>query len=230
MTFSTEGTSCKIFFICENLRKVCLLHISLTLITATSSEFNGQYLTSTIAKKWPSNLQYSSYVRNNLISFHKQFGPHLADIERQLCHFMHYKNTVTSIQKHQRLNFFATSGISDKTNIIIKNRWDINNGIDNDEINKIHQEYGNNYEKDGFNVLLQAFIKTVPARIVKQWDTKHRDDALHDESTWVCKVCSTVVEDEKDKNDVYIPHLACEICFQVFNGIMLNALVFLATY
>ncbi len=55
------------------------------------------------------NLQYSDYVRNNLIAFHKRYGPHLADIERQLCHIMHYKNTITSIQKHQRIQYFATS-------------------------------------------------------------------------------------------------------------------------
>eukprot|EP01084_Bolivina_argentea_P312597 541201_1 len=185
--------------------------------TGSINQFNQHNLTSTIAQQWPSNLQYSSYVRNNLTSFHKQYGPHLADIERQLCHIMHYKNTITSIQTHQRIQYFATSGISDKINIIVKNRWDINNGVENEDVNKLHQEYGVHYEKDNFYVLLRALIKTIPARIVKQWDTKRRDEALYDESTWMCKVCHNVVEDETDDNDVDIPHPACEICFEWYH-------------
>ncbi len=93
------------------------------------------------------------------------------------------------------------SGISDKTDIIVKNRWDINNGMENEEVNKLHQEYGRHYDKDNFYVLLQAFIKTIP----------------NVESTWICKVCNEIVEDEKDENDVDIPHPACEICFEWYH-------------
>ena len=69
------------------------------------------------------------------------------------------------------------------------------------------------YEMDNFYTLLQAFIKSVPRKIIKCWDTKHRDNALLDESTWGCKVCGTAVEDEKDETGADIPHPACEECF-----------------
>ncbi len=40
--------------------------------------------------------------------------------------------------------------------------------VENEEVNKLHEEYGVHYEKDNFYVLLRALIKTIPARIVKQ--------------------------------------------------------------
>ncbi len=40
---------------------------------------------------------------------------------------------------------------------------------------------------------------------------------MYDESTWICKVCHVVVEDETDENDVDIPHPACEICVEWYH-------------
>eukprot|EP01083_Nonionella_stella_P207481 753682_1 len=83
--------------------------------------FNEQKLTSTIAGNWPNNLKYSQHVRSHLEEFHRLYGPHLADIERQLCHNMRYKDTLKRIQANQRTHFFVK--LVPETASIVKHRW-----------------------------------------------------------------------------------------------------------
>ncbi len=163
----------------------------------------------------PDNLPYSLYVKNHLFTFHKQYGPHLADIERELCHIIRYKTTIRNIQDHQQSMYFDI--LSNKMDIIIRNRWDINNGVDNDDIRTLFDEYGRNYSRDNFDILLRTFIKKIPRKIINEWDPKNRHNALQDESTWICKICKNTVEDETDDNGADIPHPSCEICFGWFH-------------
>eukprot|EP01083_Nonionella_stella_P197579 726289_1 len=176
---------------------------------------NENKLTSSICGQWPSNLKYSDYVRNHLEEFHRMFGPHLADIERQLCHVMRYKETLKTVQKEQREQYFKT--FAHKTGLILRNRWDICNDVESSEIDDLFKEYGKEYNKENFIDLLQIFIKQIPTRTVKEWGNKHRDNALLDESTWTCGVCGDVVKDEQDEKGDDIPHPACEVCYHWFH-------------
>eukprot|EP01084_Bolivina_argentea_P040996 75652_1 len=177
-------------------------------------EFKERKLTPNFAGAWPA-ISYSNYVRDELNQFHKTYGPHLADIERHLCRMMRYSNTLKSIKQHQRVEYFKI--MSNKIGIIIKNRWNIDNEVVNEDIQQLHREFGGAYDQDDFLVLLKAFLKWVPKKVMKLWVTKNRDSLLLDESKWICKKCGNMVEDEVDDDGNDVPHCACEICFDWYH-------------
>ncbi len=177
--------------------------------------FTEHNMTSTKVGAWPRDLKYSVLTRNHLESFHRTFGPHLADLERQLCHIMDYTTTLKRVQKVQRQEYYKN--FTKYIAIIIRNRFDINNEIENDEINEIFIEIGNGYKKEDFIMLLKLYIKTIPKKVIRANDNIARDKALLDESTWICRMCGDIVQEECDETGQIIPHPCCEICYEWFH-------------
>ncbi len=139
------------------------------------TQFNEQDLTPTFTGSWP-HLNYSSVVIDKLNTFHNRYGPHRADIERELCRIMHYSRTLTSIKNDQRLKYFET--LSSKMSMIIRNHWNIDSGKCNDDIKYLYEIYGKQYSMDGFIVLLKAYLDTIPKKMKKKCIARRREALL----------------------------------------------------
>eukprot|EP01084_Bolivina_argentea_P021582 40101_1 len=128
---------------------------------------------------------------------------------------MRYSGTLNAIKTNQRSQYFET--LSNKIGMIITNQWHIDSGKLNDDIKYLHQTYGQSYSMDGFIVLLKAYLDKIPKKLKKKFIATNRETLLLDESKWICKICNKIVEDERNDNQVQIPHPACEICFDWYH-------------